>query len=97
MKHILTFTLLLCLSAPALAQVWCRYPPGATAIPPSHCCGDLEGTHGLAKFLREYFELMQIDCMLDIFFDALMFDDEVLEFYLYVSGDEFEELCRKLN
>ena len=45
--------------------------------------------------MKTYFELMQIDCMLDIFFDALMFDDEVLEFYTYVSGPEFEELCSK--
>lgn len=44
--------------------------------------------------MRAYFEeTMQIDCMLDIFFDALMFDDEVLDFYSYVSGPEFEELC----
>lgn len=66
---------------------------GDLAIPTSDCCGGEK--MGLGLFMKAYFELMQIDCMIDIFFDALMFDDEVLEFYTYVSGPEFEQLCSK--
>lgn len=63
------------------------------SIPTSECCSAEK--IGLGLFMRSYFELMQIDCMLDIFFDALMFDAEVLDFYQYLSGPEFEKLCRE--
>jgi hypothetical protein len=92
MKNLLVITLLCAIGA-ASAQVYCPDAPGLLEIPSSTCCGGADGITGLAVFLREYFLLMQLDCMLDIFFDALLFDDEVLDFYIYVSSNEFEQLC----
>jgi hypothetical protein len=94
MKNLFVLALL-CVVGAVTAQVYCPNPPGQTEIPSSPCCGGDTGVTGLAVFVREYFLIMQLDCMLDIFFDALLFDDEVLEFYVYVSGPEFEQLCSK--
>ena len=86
----LVFLAVVCLATVANAQVRCLNP-GSLIIPPSPCCNQVAG-QGLAGALGGFFDLMDIECKLDIFFDAVITDPEVTEFFNYITGPEFRQM-----
>lgn len=64
-------------------------------IPSSKYCGGIDGEQGIAVAMRKLFELIPLECMLDIFFDAIVMDKEVNEFFNYITGSEFRQMISK--
>lgn len=76
--------------ASANAQVHCTNP-GSVLIPASVCCNQVAG-QGLGGAMAGFFDLMDLECKLNIFFDRIITDPDVLEFFNYITGPEFREL-----
>lgn len=74
----------------ARAQVNCLNP-GSVEIPYSPCCDQVPGV-GLAGALNDFFNLMDLKCKVDMFFDAVLTDPDMLAFFNYVTGPEFQGL-----
>jgi hypothetical protein len=66
-------------------------------IPSSTYCGGRNGEQGIAVAMRKLFEFIPLECLLDIFFDAIVMDKEVNEFFNYITGPEFHGLICKLS
>ncbi|CRL00426.1 CLUMA_CG013692, isoform A [Clunio marinus] len=81
---------LACFAVTANAQVRCLNP-GSLEIPPSPCCGQLHH-QGLAGALGNMFNLMDIECKVNMFFDAILTDPDMLAFFNYITGPEFRVL-----
>lgn len=79
-----------CCAAVAQAQVHCLNP-GSLLIPASPCCNQVEG-QGLAGALGAFFDLMDLECKLNMFFDRVITDPDVLAFFNYITGPEFRAL-----
>lgn len=79
-----------CMAATASAQVHCLNP-GSVIIPPSPCCGQMQG-QGLAGAVGGFFDLLDLECKLNIFFDRIITDPDVLAFFNYITGPEFREI-----
>lgn len=76
--------------AGAEAQVRCRNP-GSLIIPVSPCCNQVEG-QGLAGAVSAFFDLMDLECKINMFFDAVLTDPDMLDFFNYITGPEFRQL-----
>lgn len=79
-----------CMAVSANAQVHCLNP-GSVFIPASPCCNQVQG-YGLAGALGGFFDLLDLECKLNIFFDRIITDPDVLEFFNYITGPEFREI-----
>lgn len=79
-----------CLVAGAEAQVRCRNP-GSLEIPIGPCCNQVKG-RGLGGALNEFFNLMDLECKINMFFDAILNDSDMLDFFNYITGPEFRKL-----
>lgn len=84
-----------CLAATANAQVRCLNP-GSVLIPASPCCGQIQG-QGLAGALGAFFDLMDLECKLNIFFTAVIEDPEVTAFFNYITGPEFQGIILSVH
>lgn len=76
-----------CVFAGAEAQVRCRNP-GSVEIPISPCCDQVAG-RGLGGALNQFFNLMDLECKINMFFQAIIDDPDMLEFFNYITGPEF--------
>lgn len=72
------------------AQVRCLNP-GSLIIPPAVCCGQMPQA-GLAGALGNMFNLMDLECKVNMFFDAVINDPDMLDFFNYITGPEFQAL-----
>lgn len=79
-----------CLFVAASAQVHCLNP-GSVEIPPAICCGQMPNA-GLAGALVEFFNLMDLECKVNLFFDRVITDPDVTAFFNYITGPEFRVL-----
>lgn len=79
-----------CLLAGAEAQVRCLNP-GSLIIPVSPCCNQVAG-QGLAGAVSAFFDLMDLECKINMFFDAVLNDSDMLDFFNYITGPEFRQL-----
>jgi Insect allergen related repeat, nitrile-specifier detoxification len=77
------------------AQVVCLNP-GSVIIPTSDCCGQIQG-QGLGGAMAEFFTLLDLECKLNIFFNAIITDPEVTEFFNYITGPEFTALLMSVQ
>jgi Insect allergen related repeat, nitrile-specifier detoxification len=79
-----------CFFAGAEAQVRCLNP-GSLIIPVSPCCNQVQG-QGLSGAASAFFDLMDLECKINMFFDAVLNDPDMLEFFNYITGPEFQKL-----
>lgn len=69
----------ICLAAVLVeGQVRCRNP-GSLDIPVGPCCNQIPG-RGLGGAVNNIMELMDIDCKVNLFFDAVVRDPDMLAF-----------------
>lgn len=47
---------------------------------------------GLSGALGAFFDLLDLECKLNIFFDRIITDPDVLAFFMYITGPEFREI-----
>ena len=65
--------------------------PGSLIIPTSPCCNQVHG-QGLAGAVSAFFDLMDLECKVNMFFDAIVNDSDMLDFFNYITGPEFRVL-----
>lgn len=94
MKLIFVLAVVCLLASSTDAQVRCLNP-GSLEIPPSPCCGQMPN-QGLAGALGAFFNLMDLECKINMFFDAILTDPDMLAFFNYITGPEFRVLIRKV-
>lgn len=52
---------------------------------------------GLAGALSAFFDMMDLDCMFNMFFDRVITDADVLAFFNYITGPEFRVLVMSMQ
>lgn len=59
-------------------------------------CGD-QTAGGLGPAMRKFVDLMPFEAMIDIFFDAVIEDPDVTEFFNFLTGAEFGTLAEEVR
>jgi hypothetical protein len=78
MKSLIVFGLLCFLAVSVNSQVFCQNP-GSLDIPVGPCCNQIPG-RGLGGAVNGMLDLMDLECMVNMYFDRIITYPEMTEF-----------------